>query len=98
MKVTSRGARRYLCAVRSLLPPGRTKRTLVVQIKSRVLDCLVQQPEVSKEELRKQLGEPQDISAAHVENMGTAAILKGLRVHRRIMTAICAVGLTVLLV
>ena len=96
METTNRAARRYCRSVRSWLPSGKMRRTIMVQIKDTVNEFVQQHPDADDAAIQAQLGSPQEIATACVENMGAAEILKGLRVRRRILTAVLAVLLVIL--
>ena len=97
METTNRAAGRYCRSVRSWLPSGKMRRTIMVQIKDTVNEFVQQHPDADDEAIQAQLGSPQEIATAFVENMGAAEVLKGLRVRRRILTAVLAVLLIMLL-
>ena len=67
------------------------------QITSSVQSYLEQEPDADSAALQARLGEPHAIAAAYVENMGTAKVLDKLRIHKRVMTAVIAGILVVLL-
>ena len=54
-------------------------------------------PDADVAAIQAQLGTPQEIAAAYVENMETAAVLKGLRIRRRVLFAVCATTLAILI-
>lgn len=97
METTNRAARRYCRSVRSWLPSGKMRRTIMAQIKDTVNEFVQHDPDADYEAIQAQLGSPQEIATAFVENMGAAEILKGLRVRRRILAAVLAVLLVILL-
>ena len=69
----------------------------MAQIKDTVNEFVQQHPDADDAAIQAQLGSPQEIATAFVENMGAAEVLKGLRVRRRILTAVLAVLLIMLL-
>ena len=87
MNTAERAARRYYRKVRSWLPggkipaAGRTVSAVCIWLRSK----------------KPHLGTPQEIAAAYVENMETAAVLKGLRSRRRVLFAVCATMLAILI-
>ena len=97
METTNRAARRYCRSVRSWLPSGKMRRTIMAQIKDTVNEFVQQHPDADDEAIQAQLGSPQEIATACVENMGAAEVLKGLRVRRRILTAVLAALFIILL-
>lgn len=54
-------------------------------------------PDADVAAIQAQLGTPQEIAAAYVENMETAAVLKGLRIRRRVLFAVCVTTLAILI-
>lgn len=97
METTNRAARRYCRSVRSWLPSGKMRRTIMTQIKDTVNEFIQQHPDADDEAIQAQLGSPQEIATAFVENMGAAEVLKGLRVRRRILAAVLAALFIILL-
>lgn len=66
------------------------------QIRETVNTFILQNPEADFEAIQAQFGQPKDIAISYVENMGTAEVLKGLRVRRRVLTIILATVLALL--
>ena len=73
------------------------QRAVMAQIKDTVNEFVQQHPDADDEVIQAQLGSPQEIATAFVENMGAAEVLKGLRVRRRVLAAVLAVLLVILL-
>lgn len=96
MKTNSRIARRYCCSVRSWLPCGKMRRVIMKQIQETVNTFVLQNPDADFEAIQAQFGQPKDIAVSYVENMGTAEVLKGLHVRRRVLTIILATALALL--
>ena len=96
MDATNRAARRYCRSVRSWLPSGKMRRTIMAQIKDTVNEFVQHDPDADDEAIQAQLGSPQEIATAFVENMGAAEVLKGLRVRRRVLTAVFVAVLVIL--
>lgn len=59
-------------------------------IRETVQEFVQEHPDADVAAIQAQLGTPQEIAAAYVENMETAAVLKGLRIRRRVLFAVCA--------
>ena len=79
MNTAERAARRYCRKVRSWLPGGKMRRYVMTQIRETVQEFVQEHPDADVAAIQAQLGTPQEIAAAYVENMETAAVLKGLR-------------------
>ena len=96
MDATNRAARRYCRSVRSWLPSGKMRRTIMAQIKDTVNEFVQHDPDADYEAMQAQLGSPQEIATAFVENMGATEVLRGLRVRRRVLTAVLVAVLVIL--
>ena len=97
MKAAERAARRSCRKVRSWLPGGKMRRYVMTQIRETVQEFVQEHPDADVAAIQAQLGTPQEIAAAYVENMETAAVLKGLRIRRRVLFAVCATMLAILI-
>lgn len=97
MNAAERAARRYCRKVRSWLPGGKMRRYVMTQIRETVQEFVQEHPDADVAAIQAQLGTPQEIAAAYVENMETAAVLKGLRIRRRVLFAVCATMLVILI-
>lgn len=97
MNTAGRAARRYYRKVRSWLPGGKMRRYVMTQIRETVQEFAQEHPDADVAAIQAQLGTPQEIAAAYVENMETAAVLKGLRIRRRVLFAVCATMLAILI-
>lgn len=97
MNTAERVARRYYRKVRSWLPGGKMRRYVMTQIRETVQEFVQEHPDADVAAIQAQLGTPQEIAAAYVENMETAAVLKGLRIRRRVLFAVCATTLAILI-
>lgn len=97
MNTAERAARRYYRKVRSWLPGGKMRRYVMTQIRETVQEFVQEHPDADVAAIQAQLGTPQEIAAAYVENMETAAVLKGLRIRRRVLFAVCATTLAILI-
>lgn len=91
-------SRRYLRAVRRLLPGSRgMKNAIMARISSSVDDYLEQVPDAGVDQIADRFGDPRSVAVACLDNVDTAELLKDLHVRRRIVTAVMAV-LAVILV
>ena len=97
MNTAERAARRYYRKVRSWLPGGKMRRYVMTQIRETVQEFAQEHPDADVAAIQAQLGTPQEIAAAYVENMESAAVLKGLRIRRRVLFAVCATMLAILI-
>lgn len=97
MNTAERAARRYYRKVRSWLSGGKMRRYVMTQIRETVQEFVQEHPDADVAAIQAQLGTPQEIAAAYVENMETAAVLKGLRIRRRVLFAVCAKMLAILI-
>lgn len=97
MNTAERAARRYYRKVRSWLPGGKMRRYVMTQIRETVQEFVQEHPDADVAAIQAQLGTPQEIAAAYVENMETAAVLKGLGIRRRVLFAVCATMLAILI-
>lgn len=97
MNTAEPAARRYYRKVRSWLPGGKMRRYVMTQIRETVQEFVQEHPDADVAAIQAQLGTPQEIAAAYVENMETAAVLKGLRIRRRVLFAVCATMLAILI-
>ena len=91
--------RRYLHKVSRELPiPGKTKRTLMQQIKQSVYAQTQEVNHVDMASLAAQFGTPQQIVESYMENMSTAEFLRDMRVRQRIVRIVFGAALAVFLV
>lgn len=97
MNTAERAVRRYYRKVRSWLPGGKMRGYVMTQIRETVQEFVQEHPDADVAAIQAQLGTPQEIAAAYVENMETAAVLKGLRIRRRVLFAVCATMLAILI-
>lgn len=90
--------RRYLWEISGWLPcSGKLKRGILDRIENTVLEYLIENPEASYEDLTERFGVPQQIAATYVEEMGTNELLRDLRIRRRIVRAVTAAALSVVI-
>lgn len=97
MNTAERAARRYYRKVRSWLPGGKMRRYVMTQIRETVQEFVQEHPDADVAAIQAQLGTPQEIAAAYVENMETAAVLKSLRIRRRVLFAVYVTTLAILI-
>lgn len=98
MERHSRAVRRYLRETRGWLPcSGKLKREILKRIESTVREYVMDTPNVSYEGLTERFGVPQQIAATYVEEMGTDELLRDLRIRRRIVRAVTAAALAVVI-
>lgn len=91
--------RRYLRLVSRELPiPGKTKRTLMQQIRQSVYAQTQEVNHVDMASLAAQFGTPQQIVESYMENMSTAEFLRDMRIRQRIVRIVFSAALAVVLV
>ena len=96
--MNKREIRRYYRQIRSWLPcSSKMKHQILSEIHSSVTRFTEEHPEADFAALQSQLGTPQEIAAAYVENTGTLEILKDLRIRRRVARIVASVMLAALL-
>lgn len=79
--------RRYCRQIRSLLPCSlKDKHRILREIRERLADYREQNPEADAAAVLSYFGAPEVIAAAYIDQMGTAELLKKLRIRRRILT------------
>ena len=88
MNTAERAARRYYRKVRSWLPGGKMRRYVMTQIRETVQEFAQEHPDADVAAIQAQLGTPQEIAAAYV---------KGLRIRRRVLFAVCVTTLAILI-
>lgn len=98
MKTNDPALKRYYKAIYSWLPCSRKlKKQIIGQIQNCVEDYLAQNPDTDIAQLKKHFGDPQAIAATYVENIGTAEILKDLRIRKRIVRIVASIMAAVLI-
>ena len=81
--------RRYYWQIRSWLPCSwQQKNRFIRDFSHNVKTYLEQNPQVDITSIQNRFGTPKEIAAAFVDEMDTSALLKGLRVRRRIFTTV----------
>lgn len=90
--IHNRFAKKYLRRVHSVLPgSARMTKQIMEQIQNEVLSYFEDYPQAGYKDLISRFGDPETIAAAYVESMGTAEILKKLRIRKRIISAVAVV-------
>lgn len=99
MRPANKAAKRYLRIVRQLLPCGKkTRAAILAGITASLNTYLEQSPDATYLELEAKYGPPQQIAATYVENMGTADILREIRIRRRMLEIISFAAAMVLVI
>ena len=81
--------KRYKMSVRSMLPCGRKQKDRIMESFSESLDAYQSEnPDASYEEITAHFGTPDEIAATCVENTGTSALLRMLRIRKRIIAIV----------
>ena len=87
--IHNRSVKKYLRRVRETLPcSGKMKKCIMEQICNEISLFLEEQPKADYNAMISRFGEPETIAASYVENMGTAEILKQLRIRKRILSIV----------
>lgn len=68
-----------------------------MRIQESVNAYVAQKSDADFDAIQAQFGQPKDIAASYIESMGTAEVLKSLRIRRRILTIIIVTALAVLI-
>ena len=90
--------RRYLRSVRSMLPcSGAQKKRILEEIRCNANAFLEDQPNADSSQLQIHFGTPEQIAASYVDNMDMSALLKTIRIKKRIFTTVVAAVLAILL-
>lgn len=90
--IHNRFVKKYLRRVRSVLPgSARMTKQIMVKIQSEVSSYFEEYPQADYKDLVFRFGDPETIAAAYAESMGTAEILKKLRIRKRILIAVAIV-------
>lgn len=89
MSLKNRAAKKYCRSVRNLLPyPAKKRRFVLREIEANISACLEDNPSATLQDLEMRFGAPSQIAASYVDEMGTEALLKQLKVRRRIFALI----------
>lgn len=90
--------RRYLRSVRSMLPcSGTQKKRILEEIRCNASTFLEDQPDADPSQLQTHFGTPEQIAASYVDNMDMSALLKTIRIKKRIFTTVVAAVLAILI-
>ena len=91
----NRFVRKYLRQVRGMLPCSlKMKKHTMMQLQNEIFLFLEESPQGDYAALVSRFGKPEKIAASYVEDMGTAEILKKLRIRKRI---VCLVAILLIL-
>ena len=97
MMKNSSALKRYYREIRSWLPvSSRQKNKIVGDLSSSIDAYLDTHPEADLQEIQAHFGNPSSIASAYVDNANTADLLRGLRIRKRIVTAV-VVGVLVII-
>ena len=98
MQKNSNALKRYYREIRSWLPvSSRQKDKIVGDLSSSIDAYLDTHPEADLQEIQAHFGTPSSIAAAYVDNTDTATLLRDLRIRKRIVTAVVACVLVIIL-
>ena len=73
------------------------KKNILNRLRLEVTAFLEEHPEADMVAIRERFGTPQAVASAYVESMDTAQLLKDLRIRKRILTAVMAAVIFVLI-
>lgn len=95
----SEGTAQYLARVRRALPcRGPQKRYLLRKIREQLAAWEESCPSATYENAAERFGQPEQIAAAYVESADTEELLSGLRISGRIVRAVAAMALGIVLI
>ena len=98
MQKDSNALKRYYREIRSWLPvSSRQKDKIVGDLSSSIDAYLDTHPEADLQEIQAHFGNPSSIASAYVDNANTVDLLRGLRIRKRIVTAVVAGVLVIIL-
>lgn len=98
MLKNDRVLRRYYRQVRQMLPCShKMKKKVGEQLQCSVESYIAEHPEADGEQIVAFFGSPESIAASYVESAGTAEILSGLRIRKRIFALLTAAIVAALL-
>lgn len=90
--------RRYCRQIKRLLPcHGKQTKAILTEIKANLTAFLAEAPETELSAVEARFGTPQAVAAAYVEDLDTEALLRGLRIRRRIVTIVASILISALL-
>lgn len=92
-------ARKYLHQVSRWLPCSRKqKKTVLENIDATLSEYLEENPDADMIAISKRFGTAEQIAASYVEDMETVALLRDLRIRKRIVSLVGIAVITVLLI
>lgn len=95
----NRACKHYLRQVRRWLPGTMgKKRAILARIREDMMQYLEENKDPAEAQLHQRFGTPQQIASAYVDEMDTMALLKDLRLRRRVVTVITCAALTAILI
>ena len=98
MNSLEKALKQYYRQVRSWLPCSRKlKKHILEQIDHSISAYLHEHPAAKITDIKTRFGEPEEIAAAHVDELGTAELLRDLRVRKKIVTIIAACAAVLIL-
>ena len=98
MRSLNRSLKQYYRQVRRWLPCSRKlKKQILAQIESSISAYLQEHPSADIAEIKARFGEPQQIAAAHVDELDTADLLRDLRVKRKVVGIVATCAAAVIL-
>jgi predicted Fe-S protein YdhL (DUF1289 family) len=95
----NRNCKRYLRQIRRWLPctPGK-KQSILGRIRENIMQYLQENADPTFQDLQERFGDPQQIAAACVDEMGSMELLRDLRICRRIVTVVVAAAMAAVLI
>lgn len=97
-RLKNKACRRYLRQVRRLLPCARdTRNRITAELRASLAAFSEENPAVTAEELQARFGMPETVAASCLEATETAVVLRKLQTKRRIVKAVAATLLLMLL-
>jgi hypothetical protein len=99
MTETTKALSGYYREIRSWLPCSRKQKDLILsRFRDSVQAYLEENPAADFDQIRAHFGTPELIAGTYVEELGTAELLRSLRVRRRIVAIVAGTALVVLLI
>ena len=90
-QLKNKACRRYLRQVRRLLPCARdTRNRITAELRASLAAFSEENPAVTAEELQARFGMPETVAASCLETTETAVVLRKLQTKRRIVKAVAA--------
>lgn len=89
----------YYREIRSWLPCSRKQKDQILErFRDSVQSYWEENPTADFAQIRAHFGTPEQIAGAYVEELGTAELLRSLRVRRRILITVTSIAMAVLLI